>query len=665
MIIFFLLLSFISGLLLIRFPLFIILFIFIIIIKKSDKRLLIFLFCSFFLGITVMGVRLFLSHTPFNKGYGVVINASKNTLIILTFKGKYYIAMANNNFAIGDIIFVQGTHEKYHFRFLEEGFNYNNYLKNKGIFYALKVEKLALKIPSLLHIFHKINMTEARYPPHLENIKNLLLTKTINYDDPFISDLIKYDLLFVLSLSGAHLSFIRRFIKKISNVFLSEGRSEFLSYLLLLPLFLLQITKFAFYRIFLSGIFRFFNKNYLKSYFNSLECNTIVSFIFLFINPFLIYDPAFYLSYLLIFLFNLMRPARSFKGRLTSVFLLFIVLIPYKIISDGALNIFGIFIPLLLTPFIGIWFIIYFITLVITPLRNIGVTLLNITYNAINLINRLEIVIYFGSLNTFSVILLVILLFVLLYSVSGRIKLLTKKVIFSLIFVLTLQLLPFTNYFTYRLSFINVGQGDSTLLVVKGHALLIDTGGHTFQDISTSLLIPYLRKNKVHVLNYLIITHDDFDHSGGEKSLITNFSVKKVIREKEAFPLSFHGLTIYNLNNQGYDDPNHDSLILYFNIRNKGILLMGDAGTKNEEELMQNYTKLDVYLLKVGHHGSDTSTSSDFIARYKPEVAIISVGYQNHYGHPHQSVLETLKAQQVKIRRTDLEGTITYKFSII
>ena len=92
---------------------------------------------------------------------------------------------------------------------------------------------------------------------------------------------------------------------------------------------------------------------------------------------------------------------------------------------------------------------------------------------------------------------------------------------------------------------------------------------------------------------------------------------------------------------------------------------MGDAGIVNEKALIKNYPNLKVDVLKVGHHGSNTSTSEEFIAHYRPQKAVISVGANNFYGHPHQSVLKTLNKYNVEIYRTDLSGSICLKSSII
>ena len=121
-----------------------------------------------------------------------------------------------------------------------------------------------------------------------------------------------------------------------------------------------------------------------------------------------------------------------------------------------------------------------------------------------------------------------------------------------------------------------------------------------------------------------------------------------------------------NLNNYfiGYDDENNRSLVLYLKTLKANFLFMGDAGIEIEKAIIEDKIELNVDYLKVGHHGSKSSTCNEFIEYIKPKEAIISVGKNNFYNHPSDEVVNILKKNKVKIRRTDLEGTITYKFSI-
>ena len=122
---------------------------------------------------------------------------------------------------------------------------------------------------------------------------------------------------------------------------------------------------------------------------------------------------------------------------------------------------------------------------------------------------------------------------------------------------------------------------------------------------------------------------------------------------------NFKKLEIINLNNQIKEDENDSSLVLYFKIYNLSFLIMGDAGLKIEDEILKRYNLNNIDVLKVGHHGSKTSTGSNFIKALNPKFSIISVGRNNRYNHPHQEVLNNLKNTQ--IYRTDEDGTIMFK----
>jgi competence protein ComEC len=192
---------------------------------------------------------------------------------------------------------------------------------------------------------------------------------------------------------------------------------------------------------------------------------------------------------------------------------------------------------------------------------------------------------------------------------------------------------------------------------------MIDTGGYKSFDMAEEVLIPFMNKKKITHIDALILTHDDFDHSGAKDSLVNMFKVNEVLTEKEQFPYKIGDLNINNLNTFDFEEANDNSLVLSLEFMNKKFLFMGDASVKTEEKIMSKYN-VDCDILKVGHHGSKTSSSDKFIKAASPNEAIISCGASNYYGHPNQEVIDTLNKYNVKIRRTDLEGTICY-FSLI
>lgn len=217
----------------------------------------------------------------------------------------------------------------------------------------------------------------------------------------------------------------------------------------------------------------------------------------------------------------------------------------------------------------------------------------------------------------------------------------------TLVISLFLLLFPLT----WRVTFIDIGQGDATLIQspLNAYTILIDTG-HPSESYKFNRA---LKRYGVNRINSLILTHDDLDHMGniGSVDEITDeFSYDK------EDPLPF--LKSY-LKEKSYDDANQDSLVLSFSMKRTSFLFMGDAGRLQERDFIKEnpFSKYDV--VKIGHHGSKTSTSSDFIASVQPKYGIISAK-KKVYGHPHIEVLETLYKYRVKDLNTEHHGDIRF-----
>ena len=177
--------------------------------------------------------------------------------------------------------------------------------------------------------------------------------------------------------------------------------------------------------------------------------------------------------------------------------------------------------------------------------------------------------------------------------------------------------------------------------------------------------------------------HGDYDHMGEAINLVNNFKVEKVIfncgpyndleqqlikvLDKKRMPyyscikeLNIGDNKLYFLNNKDYGNENDNSSVIYTELNNHKFLFMGDAGVEVEEDLIEKYNLKDIDVLKVGHHGSKTSSSERFINQINPKYSIISVGKNNRYGHPKDNVLDNLEGS--KIYRTDQDGSIMFKF---
>ena len=173
-----------------------------------------------------------------------------------------------------------------------------------------------------------------------------------------------------------------------------------------------------------------------------------------------------------------------------------------------------------------------------------------------------------------------------------------------------------------------------------------------------------------------ISPHGDVDHAKEARCISENMNVKQSFINSDGvtdyekldnykkFGNSFieiDNVKIYNINSVLYDNENDNSLVLLVVINNLKFLLMGDASIKVEKNLITNYDLSDVDVLKVGHHGSKSSSSKEFIDQINPKYSIISVGKNNRYGHPNDSVLDNL--DNSKIYRTDNDGSIMFKIN--
>ena len=192
--------------------------------------------------------------------------------------------------------------------------------------------------------------------------------------------------------------------------------------------------------------------------------------------------------------------------------------------------------------------------------------------------------------------------------------------------------------------------------------MLVDVMGSKYKNIPKDIIMEQLRMRGIRKIDTVLLTHDDYDHSGGLKELQECIPITQIITEKQEkgsirnyeFPI-----VLYDYQ---HPDSNENSIITYFDFYGLRVLLMGDAGVEAEAELMKKYPKLEVDVLKLGHHGSKTSSSLPFLHQLQPSLALISAGRNNRYGHPHQEVLEHLKQEHITALMTPKEGGISIKF---
>lgn len=237
----------------------------------------------------------------------------------------------------------------------------------------------------------------------------------------------------------------------------------------------------------------------------------------------------------------------------------------------------------------------------------------------------------------------------------------------------------------FSVHFIDVAQGDCALINNKDANILIDTG----DEIYSEKVIKYLKSYNIYKLDYIIISHPHLDHIGGLLNIINGINVNSIILNDIPFDkcrddydlkklynicndkniaiihpdvfseININGMTLEFMFNKMYDNLNDSSLVVRAEYNDKSFLFTGDI-EKNSEKALCQYMK-SATVLKIPHHGSNTSSTVNFIDIVKPEVSVISCGSNNTFGHPGDEVVSRLSKYSNYIFRTDISGNIVFK----
>lgn len=224
-----------------------------------------------------------------------------------------------------------------------------------------------------------------------------------------------------------------------------------------------------------------------------------------------------------------------------------------------------------------------------------------------------------------------------------------------------LFLIPFLEVFCnpfFQVYTLNIGQGDCSIIVEPFYksVVMIDCGQSLYRDNVERIIFPFLENKNIHTIDTLILTHDDFDHSGGYDRLKEKVKIKQVIKDsKDKVNVEYPFYLL--LQERMAKDENDSSIISYFTYDHLNYLFMGDASKEIEKQLMDTYDlKADV--IKVGHHGSNTSSDTAFLDSLDCRIALISAGYKNKYDHPSTETLKTLDHLHIHTFCTSTNGSI-------
>lgn len=628
------------------------------------------------------------------------------------------------------------------------GFNYKEYLKTQkvyGIYEADNVKILEHNNLSFIELSSnivKLKIIENFNKILPEDKSQLFLGILIGYDDNLSEDIEesfrKSSLTHLLAVSGAHIAYIitglsflfRRL--KISKRVTSIITIVFLVFFMYMTDFSSSVVRASIMGIILLVALVLFRKNDIKT---TISISILVILIE---NPYKILDIGLLLSYFAtigIICFSKLRKSSKVELKVkdkiieyirdmilitifANIFVIPIMIYNFNTVSltfvvsnliagilIGPITIGGFILTIM--SFISIKF-----TYVISIPYNLLLDLLIQSTNITSLIPLSEILVPTPSIIIVIIYYAVLFLSVLYVFLSKQypnrylIKKISKYIcksfeyikknykfiiVFSTIFIIIIVLILKIFPKDLKIYFIDVGQGDSTLISTPTNKkILIDSGGSETGnfDIGKSTLVPYLLDRKIISLDYICISHFDSDHCDGFKYLLNNIKVKNIILSKQYEKTNnfeeiisiaikkkinilkveagdilnidrFIRVKIFSPGNNLTDDINDNSIVMKLEYNNFSCLFTGDISKQIEQNLVKKCGyNLKSTVLKVAHHGSKTSSDEKFIEIVSPKISLIGVGKNNKFGHPNEEVLQTLKNINSKIFRTDRDGEI-------
>ncbi len=640
----------------------------------------------------------------------------------------------------GDKVQIIGDLKKVYGASNPQEFDYSKYLKKEGVFSSISADKITVIEKNTLKDFN-YNLIEIRkgllsslynsIPKESASVIGSLVfgAKATPVPKDIRDDFTNLGLAHVLAASGMQITLIMTtglLLIRLSKI------NKLLGICLIIPviIFYMFLTGLP-PSILRAGILNIIILlvQYKRENADTYKVLFLVSFGIIIFNPISLFDIGFQFSVLatfgLLYVSKIMEEKLIFLPLVISATVSMIIsaqimVLPLQLYYFGQYSL--IFLPanLLASLFVDLLTYLSIITLIIGQIvpfiSNIfGTILFYILSLFIGLIDYLSLIPFSVSYVKKPEIATVLIFYILIFIIAEFLKEESlsfkafKQKKFLLLISSILFLSSFSLYSYYqslnilKVTFINVSQGDSTLIQTpKGENILIDCGqAYTIQrgektinyNAAEKYIVPYFRHNGITKIDKLILTHPDIDHIGGCETLIDNFEVLEVwdsgqtddskpyssllkrILEKE-IPLKVvnygdsyteNNLDLKVINKIDTQDTefksynNNYAIALKLSYLNTSFLFMSDIEKESEESILTYSEDLKVDVLKVGHHGSKTSTTDDFMSMVRPEYSVISVGAKNRYGHPYPDVLERLHYFGSKVYRTDNDGGVIFK----
>lgn len=620
---------------------------------------------------------------------------------------------------VGEKVYVEGTLEEPKAKAHEFAFDMKQYLKSEGAIGIVEIARWEF-ITSKPSLYEKICRLRFLLKKHIENTfphslaseaEALLIGERENMDPDVDRAYQKLGITHLFAISGLHVAIMVALLHE--GLLFCKVRKQFVMITLLISLPIYGILAggapsvwraVAVVELILLGKFKKL----------SIDDALSISFIlFILLDPFVIYQIGFQLSYLaafsLIYSGNILERFKTWWSKtFIMTFLCQLIVYPLLLLHFYELSLSSFFVNILFVPLFSfiilpINLFLFFLTFLPLPIDQLFFYIYEPFRNVISLLidklqsipNQMWIA---GKPPKWLIGLAYISIFLTFYYLDLKEK--WWKIFFTVLIPPLIIHFQSQMFQDMKISFINVGQGDSILIELpyQKEVYLIDTGGvlrfqeepwkkrNSPYEVGRQVVVPYLKGKGISKIDKLILTHGDSDHMEAAEEIVKEILVEEIhvtpnSIEKEVFydllkevkkrnipikeqmagmgwkvsDIEFHYVwpmdTVYEGNN--------DSLVLFVKRGNFEALFTGDLEQEGEKELIKHFPQIrNIDLLKAGHHGSKTSSSEEFLKQIKPTITIFSAGENNRYNHPHQEVIDRFNSLQLETFSTKEHGTI-------
>ncbi|RDW19252.1 DNA internalization-related competence protein ComEC/Rec2 [Oceanobacillus arenosus] len=599
-------------------------------------------------------------------------------------------------------------------------FDYQAYLLSKGITHQVIVNSLDAidcQGSSIIHRFYQlrsdlISFVESRVSVDTSSwLTSLVLGDDSQLPEDTVALFQSWGLSHIIAISGSNIALLLAllYFLLIKLNLVTKEKAQFIV-LLFLPVYgILAGGEPSVWRACVM-VMLFILINEFKLKFSITDVLSITFIILILVDKYIIYHVGFQLSFIVTFGLLLSRDLLADTNHLLMQtlqmsFVSQMIIIPLQFSYFSMLQPLSIVLNVIIVPYFSIFAIpLMYILLPLSFLPKSFLHIIDSVFvyihsNVVNFVWWIDGIADYPFIIGAVSILFTIIYFVLFFTFMDRLarQKLRQSFLLSIMLSILICLVAIRPYLSPigTVTMLDIGQGDAFVIELpyrKG-VIMIDAGARfNFDDMQATntvwkqIIKPYLYSRGINKIDAIFLTHEDIDHAGSVPYMVEDFKIERII-VSDFYQLTGEEMQLFEKQNiriervtrndsvvlQGqpfhviapnynHQSGNENSLVLYTILGGKGWLFTGDTGKQQEKEIIETYPDLTVDVLKVAHHGSNTSSDTEFLQKVNPNTALISVGENNTYGHPTQEVLDSLAAVGSLVLRTDTDGAVQYRF---